>query len=121
MTVLALDVGGTKIAAAVIDDHGDVLRHATRPTPCHDPDLAWQAVKEAAEEATDGQELDGVGVACAGPVDTKAGTVSPINVGCWRDFPLITRLKQAFPDVRVELAGDGICMALGEHWLGGGR
>jgi glucokinase len=121
MTVLALDVGGTKIAAALVDHHGEVISHATRPTPLHDHDHAWQAVLDAATEATDGREVDGVGVACAGPVNTMSGTVSPINVGCWQDFPLITRLRQAFPDVPVELAGDGICMALGEHWMGAGR
>jgi glucokinase len=121
MTVLALDVGGTKIAAAVIDDHGEVISHATRPTPLHDLEHAWRAVLEAATEARDGREVDGVGIACAGPVNTTAGTVSPINVSCWHDFPLMARIRQAFPDVPVELAGDGICMALGEHWMGAGR
>jgi glucokinase len=121
MTVLALDVGGTKIAAALIDDHGDVLSHATRSTPIHDLNHTWQALLDAANEALDGRQINGVGIACAGPVDTTAGTVSPINVTCWQDFPLTERLRQAFPDIPVELAGDGICMALGEHWMGAGR
>ncbi|MEV4311603.1 ROK family protein [Actinocrispum sp. NPDC049592] len=121
MTVLALDVGGTKIAAGVIDDHGEVLRYATRPTPLTDLDHTWAALMDAAREALDGREVDGVGVACAGPVDSGFGTVSPINVPCWQDFPLITRLRAAFPNVAVELAGDGVCMALGEHWMGAGR
>src|SRR5882724_3546507 len=112
MTVLALDVGGTKIAAALIDDHGEVLSQATRRTPVHDLDHTWQAVRDAANEALDGREVDGIGIACAGPVDTIAGTVSPINVTCWQDFPLTARIRQAFPDIPVELAGDGICMAL---------
>jgi glucokinase len=120
-TVLALDVGGTKIAAGVLDDHGDVLGHATRPTPLSDPEHTWQAVLDAAEEALDGREVDGIGVACAGPVDAIAGTVSPINVLCWQEFPLTARLRATFPDIPVELGGDGVCMALGEHWLGAGR
>jgi glucokinase len=121
MTVLALDVGGTKIAAGVVDDNGEVLRHATRPTPTGDLDHVWQAVLDASDEAIDGREIDGVGVACAGPVDGIAGTVSPINLPCWLDFPFIARLRAAFPDVPVELAGDGVCMALGEHWMGAGQ
>jgi glucokinase len=120
-TALALDIGGTKIAAALVDDHGEVVSHASRPTPCHDLNLAWQAVLEAATEAREGRDLDGIGIACAGPIDTTAGTVSPINVACWRDFPLIARLQEAFPNIPVRLAGDGICMALGEHWLGAGQ
>jgi glucokinase len=121
MTVLALDVGGTKIAAGVIDDHGEVLSHATRRTPVSDLDQVWRALLDAAEEALDGREVDGVGVACAGPVDSTAGTVSPINVPCWQEFPLTARLRGLFPGVPVQLAGDGVCMALGEHWLGAGR
>jgi glucokinase len=120
-TVLALDVGGTKIAAGVLDDHGELLGQATRPTPTGDPDQTWLAVRQAAHEALDGRTVDGVGVASAGPVDSVAGTVSPINVPCWQGFPLCDRLRAEFPDVPVELAGDGVCMALGEHWLGAGR
>ncbi|TCO64766.1 ROK family protein [Actinocrispum wychmicini] len=120
-TALALDIGGTKIAAAVVDDHGEVIHQAARATPLYDVDHAWQAVLDAATEALDGRKVDGIGIACAGPIDTVAGTVSPINVGCWREFPLVARLRQVFPDVQVELAGDGICMALGEHWMGAGR
>lgn len=120
MTALALDIGGTKIAAGVIDDHGDVLSQATRPTPLNDLDHAYQSVVDAAEEALDGREVDGIGVACAGPVNAADGTVSPINVSCWQDFPLARRLHETF-QVPVELAGDGVCMALGEHWMGAGR
>lgn len=120
MTALAIDVGGTKIAAGVVDDHGDVLSHVTRPTPLQDLDQAFGAVLEAAAEAVDGYEVDGIGIACAGPVNSITGTVSPINVPCWDDFPLAQRLHETFR-VPVELAGDGVCMALGEHWMGAGR
>ncbi|MCE7005182.1 ROK family protein [Kibdelosporangium philippinense] len=120
MTVLALDIGGTKIAAGVIDEHGEVLAHATRPTPLHDPAHAWQAVLDASMEVLVGRTINGVGVACAGPVDSTAGTVNPINVPCWEDFPLAAHLSREF-EVPVKLAGDGVCMALGEHWMGAGR
>nr|WP_042183836.1 ROK family protein [Kibdelosporangium sp. MJ126-NF4] len=120
MTVLALDIGGTKIAAGVIDHHGDVLAHTTRPTPVHDPDEAWRAALDASAEVLDGRTIKGVGVACAGPVNSTEGTVNPINVPCWQDFPLTARLHESF-GVPVRLAGDGVCMALGEHWMGAGR
>lgn len=120
MTVLALDVGGTKIAAGVVTGRGEVVAYATRPTPVHDPAAAWQAVLDASAEALDGRAIDGVGVACAGPVDAGQGTVTPINVPCWQDFPLATWLRETFA-VPVRLAGDGVCMALGEHWAGAGR
>lgn len=119
--VLALDVGGTKIAAGLVDSTGAVLRHAVRPTPAQDTELAWTAVEETIHEVLDGVTPSAVGIGCAGPVDVIAGTVSPINVTGWQEFPLRDRVSAAVPGVTVELAGDGVCIALGEHWLGAGR
>ncbi|ALB17779.1 Hypothetical protein AFL40_0679 [Mycobacterium tuberculosis] len=45
----------------------------------------------------------------------------PINIGSWGGFPLRDRVAAAVPGVPVRLGGDGVCMALGEHWLGAGR
>jgi glucokinase len=68
-----------------------------------------------------GGAVAGVGIASAGPIDLHSGTVSPINIGSWRGFPLRDRVAAAVPGVPVQLGGDGVCMALGEHWLGAGR
>ena len=61
------------------------------------------------------------GIASAGPIHLHSGTVSPINIRSWRGFPLRDRVAAAVPGVPVRLGGDGVCMALGEHWLGAGR
>ncbi|HTI22075.1 MAG TPA: ROK family protein [Kutzneria sp.] len=119
--VLALDVGGTKIAAGLVDAQGSVLRRAVRPTPAHDAELAWQAVADLVAEVLDGTVPSAVGIGSAGPVDTEAGTVSPININGWQAFPLRDRVQALLPGVLVSLAGDGLCIALGEHWLGAGR
>ncbi|QUQ70115.1 ROK family protein [Kutzneria sp. CA-103260] len=124
--VLALDVGGTKIAAGLVDSRGAVLRRAVRPTPAHDAELAWQAVAGLVAEVLDGTvpsdiDIRAVGIGSAGPVDADAGTVSPININGWQAFPLRDRVQSLLPGVPVSLAGDGLCIALGEHWLGAGR
>src|SRR5699024_12852150 len=67
-----------------------------------------------------------VGIGPAGPITAPAGTVSPVNIPGWRDFPLVARVAEAVrsatgPPGEVVLAGDGHCIALGEHWLGAGR
>ncbi|AMC71770.1 hypothetical protein RN11_0760 [Mycobacterium tuberculosis] len=62
-----------------------------------------------------------MGIASAGPIDLHSGRVSPINIGSWGGFPLRDRVAAAVPGVPVRLGGDGVCMALGEHWLGAGR
>lgn len=116
--VLALDFGGTKIAAGLVDSAGSVLRASRVPTPAQDP---WDAVVSVIKDAVGDAPVAGVGIASAGPVDAVRGTVSPINVPSWQDFPLRDSVASLFPDVRVELAGDGVCMALGEHWRGAGQ
>ncbi|PSL55232.1 glucokinase [Saccharothrix carnea] len=119
--VLALDVGGTKIAGAVVE-RGGVVRRAVRVgTPLGAAEQTWDAVASVVDEVLRGEAVAGVGIASAGPVDADAGTVSPINVPGWRGFPLRERVAAVVPGVPVELAGDGPCMALGEHWLGAGR
>jgi glucokinase len=114
--VLAVDIGGTKIAAGVVDRAGNVLRQAVRPT--REPVFA--ALRDAVAEVGPGA-VTAVGLSCAGPVDAVAGTVGPINIPAWRDFPLRARVGELVAGVPIALAGDGQCMALGEHWLGAGR
>jgi len=116
--VLALDFGGTKIAAGLVDSSGSVLRSSRVPTPSSSP---WDAVVSVLSSVAGDAPVAAVGIASAGPVDTLRGTVSPINVPSWQDFPLRDSVSSLFPDVPVELAGDGVCMALGEHWRGAGQ
>jgi glucokinase len=92
------------------------MREAVRPT--REPVL--RALRDAVTAVGPGPVV-AVGLSCAGPVDAVAGTVSPINIPSWRDFPLRERIAELVSGVPVALAGDGQCMALGEHWLGAGR
>jgi len=62
-----------------------------------------------------------VGIGSAGPVDQHSGSVNPVNIPSWDGFPLRDRVAAAVPGVPVRLGGDGVCMALGEHWRGAGR
>lgn len=113
--MLALDIGGTKIAGGLVDAGGRLLRHTSRPTGT-DP---FSSLREVVAELAAG-DVAGVGIGCAGPVDAVAGTVSPINIPAWRDFPLVERVRELV-GAPVALAGDAVCMALGEHWVGAGQ
>ena len=119
-TVLAVDVGGTKIAAAIVDDTGQIRQATSRPTPTLD---TFGAVQDAVEEllSTIATPVEAVGIASAGPVDLTAGRVSPINIPAWQGFPLRDRMRTLLPELPIALAGDGLCMALGEHWAGAGQ
>jgi glucokinase len=124
MLTLALDIGGTKIAAGLVDPVGTLVHAATLPTPKDQgAEQVWAAVQQAITGEMDvaGGTVRAVGIASAGPIDLAAGLVSPINIACWRAFPLRDRVGAAVPGVPVRLAGDGVCMALGEQWRGAGR
>jgi glucokinase len=124
MLTLCLDIGGTKIAAALADSGGKLVYTAIRPTPTTTAaDDVWAVVEATIADALQAADaaVGAVGIASAGPIDLRSGSVSPINIDSWDRFPLRDRVAAAVPGVPVVLAGDGVCMALGEHWIGAGK
>ncbi|KPI08319.1 N-acylmannosamine kinase [Actinobacteria bacterium OK074] len=123
--VAALDIGGTKIAGALVDGHGRILLRAQRPTPAQqDGDTVMGAVTGVLGELTASPlwgEARAVGIGSAGPVDASAGTVSPVNVPGWRGFPLVERVRATTGDLPVQLIGDGVAITAAEHWQGAAR
>lgn len=123
--VAALDIGGTKIAGALVDAEGRLLLRTLRPTPAgRDGETVMGAVAEVAAEllaAPRWSDVVAVGIGSAGPVDAAHGTVSPVNVPGWRDFPLVARVSAAVGGLPVVLTGDGVAMTAAEHWQGAAR
>lgn len=110
MTVLAVDVGGTKIAAALWDGAlGVPVQAPTGPDP-------WETLVELLDPLA-AQGITGIGVGCGGPMEWPAGVVSPLNMP-WRALPLRERLAERYA-VPVRLHNDAVCLAVGEHWQGG--
>ncbi len=121
---LVLDIGGTKIAAGLVDAKGQLLHQNRQPTPhSTDPEQVWAAAERTIIDAlaAAGGEVSGAGISSAGPIHLPDGTISPVNIVAWRGFPIRDRVAAAVPGVPVRLAGDGLCMALGEYWLGAGQ
>jgi glucokinase len=121
--VLALDVGGTKLAAGLVDAGGQLHRRLevpTQPTAPGRSDELWGTVAELIETVCAGELPAGIGVGCGGPMRWPQGVVSPLNIPAWRDFPLRVRLREMFPGATVRVTNDAIAMAVGEHWRGVG-
>src|ERR1700678_3518775 len=96
---LAIDVGGSKMAAGLVTRSGDLLVHQRTATPTsHDPEVLFAAlatvVTAIAPLDADGSPSTVVvtGIGCGGPMDLEKGTVSPLNIPGWRDFPLRDRV-----------------------------
>ena len=122
--VLALDIGGTKIAAALVDAAGEVTRRLEVPAPAApagEAERLWSAVLGLLDEVVDGRDPIAVGVGCGGPLRLDVGEVSPVNIPAWRGFPLVARIGARFPGLDVRLHNDAVAMALGEHRHGAGQ
>jgi len=111
---LALDIGATKIAIAALDSDHQILRREQVASNTHSP--IWPELKEVLKSF----EAERIGVASAGPINRRTGTISPVNIRQWRDFPLATELNHLFPGVPVGLLGDCTAVALAENKLGAG-
>jgi len=122
---LAIDIGGTKLAAALVEPGGRVAHHGRTRTPVGlDAEGLWRSLlallDKLVADAGD-PPLAGVGVGCGGPMRWPSGEVSPLNIPAWRDFPLRDRLRERHPGLPVRVHNDAICVAIGEHWRGAGR
>ena len=111
--VVAVDIGGTKIAAGVVTADGQLVARAVAPTV--GASLFDDVVALAASVRTGGEVACGVG--CGGPMTPHGEEVSPLNIPDWRGFPLRSRLGEAL-GLPTFVDNDAKALALGEGWVG---
>jgi glucokinase len=114
---LAVDIGGTKVAAGLVDAEGNVMvRHEVATPSTSEAEEMWSAVVSVVD-AVDWSGAEVCGVGCGGPMDRGGEHVSPLNIPAWRAFPLQSRLA-AHLGVPVAVDNDAKALALGEGWVG---
>jgi glucokinase len=119
--VLAIDIGGTKLAAAVVNDAGDVLASDRRPTLGRATgDALFDALAELCASVVGTYKIEAIGVGSGGPMRYPEGVVSPLNIPAWQEFPLRAKLAQRF-ELPTIVDNDAKALALGERWRGAGR
>lgn len=122
--IAAVDIGGTKIAAGLVDDHGRVLAQDQIPT---NPEAGYRNAVDgvirmlrAAEQST-GQKISGIGIGSTGPVYPLTGEIGDVNFfPNWKGENPVKDLEQAF-GVGVAIENDADAAALGEAGWGAGR
>jgi len=117
---LAVDIGGTKLAAGLVDARGGLHAAEQVPTPVtEDSEAVWSALAELVSRVLGRVpgELAACGVGCGGPMEPGGTTVSPLNIGAWRRFPLRDRVA-ALVAVPTAVDNDAKALALGEWWRG---
>lgn len=118
---IGIDIGGTKVAAGVVDDNGVVLAVARRRTPSRDPEHLVDVVTELVRQLLADHQVSAVGVGAAGFVDVERKTVlfSP-NLPGWRDAALRDHIADRV-DLPVYIENDANCAAWGEYRFGAGE
>jgi glucokinase len=115
---LAIDIGGTKLAAGLVTAEGDLVTSATSPTPPGDDAEGLFAVLLDLCDAVGGDgEVAVCGVGCGGPMTADGEEVSPLNIPAWRRFPLRRRLSEG-TGLPTFVDNDAKALALGEGWRG---
>lgn len=119
---IGVDVGGTKIAAARVEPDGSVSRRfRTETRAAEGPDRVIERICQGIECVMGEEAVDGIGIACPGPLDSRSGVVlSPPNLPGWERIPLKERLEDRF-QVPVCVENDANAAAWGEYLLGAGR
>lgn len=119
---LAVDVGGTKLAAGLVDGSGRVVARHQVPTPLtDDPEAVFGALSALADAVLRNGAEQGLapavcGAGCGGPMDGP-DSISPLNIPAWRSFPLRSRLAE-HTGLPTTLDNDAKALALAERWCG---
>jgi|SRR5580700_59240 glucokinase len=126
---IGVDVGGTKVAAGLVNSAG-VITHQTRvPMVATDAAAGLRAVIAAIDTVRAAADLDqelagvisGIGICAPGPLDPRTGVVvNPPNLPGWRNFPLSAEITKAY-HLPVRVDNDGNAAALAEALWGAGR
>lgn len=145
---IGIDLGGTKLATALVDSSGRILAETKLPTVPEElskfgPDdvippaavrrhieyvveTMADSVSKVLEKAPAKKRLLGVGLASAGPMNIEKGTLDhPTNIRGWKVVPLVDHLKKALAKRKIKtpvaFQNDAIAAALGEGWIGSAK
>ncbi|GAA3172982.1 MULTISPECIES: ROK family glucokinase [Streptomyces] len=115
---IGVDIGGTKIAAGVVDEEGSILDTCTVPTP-QSADALTDAIADAVRSVGAAHQVEAVGIGAAGYVDEKRATVLFAPNIDWRHEPLKDKVEQRV-GLPVVVENDANAAAWGEYRFGAG-
>jgi glucokinase len=123
MNVLGVDIGGTKVAAGVVNESGEILEQFRAPMSARGTAEEGFASVAAAIDGirAAGAHFESIGIVSPGPLDPTAGVVvNPPNVPCWRNYPLTDAVHGKY-GLATFLDNDANAAGLAEALWGAGR
>ena len=117
---VGVDVGGTKIAAGLVDERGHVLARDRTESPATDPAEIVHTIGTLVQSLAGSHEVEAVGVCAAGFIDKQRAVVVFAPNLAWRDEPLKERLQEEL-HLPVVVENDANAAAWGEFTFGAGE
>src|SRR5690349_17424658 len=124
--VIGVDVGGTKVAAGLVDSHGEIKQQIKIPMSAKGQAAeGLAAVLSAVNSVLDNSDVrssvSGIGICSPGPLDPQSGVIiNPPSLPCWRNYPLAAEVSKIYR-VPVKVDNDANAAALAETLWGTGR
>lgn len=117
-SVLALDISGPSITAGEVNLEAKIVRQRTIETPTvDDGDEVFGAIAALLDQFAPFDQFVGLGVGCGGPMAPGGRSVSTLNIPAWRNFPLLSRLRD-HTSLPTAIDNDAKALALAEGWVG---
>jgi glucokinase len=121
MGVLAMYLGGTKLAAAVFDERGTIQGKRVLPLGRRQGAEVGALIREEALLFLRAADIKGVGICVPGISHAASGRVWAPNIPGWEDYALRDELASACRDLPIVIDSDRACCIIGETWLGAAR
>ncbi|HYH48858.1 MAG TPA: ROK family protein [Acidimicrobiia bacterium] len=118
--VLAVDIGGTKLAAGLVEAHsGRILRRVMTPTPrSDDAEVVFGALVGLFDElGPEWRSAEVCGIGSGGPMTAGGEELTPVHIPAWQRFPLRRRMEEATGRPTF-VDNDAKAVALAEGWVG---
>lgn len=125
MAILSIDLGGTKLAAAVLTANGEILWEQyillAGKIGAEVGELVKNLIREAFVFQQGEEEIEGIGVAIPGISYQKEGLVYAPNIPGWENYPLRAAIQEVAGKLPIYIESDRSCYIMGEKWLGAAK
>jgi glucokinase len=124
--VVGVDIGGTKVAAGLVNAKGEILARNRTPmvtsgTPSDGLAAVSKAIRELFSDTVSHNQIGAIGVCAPGPLNRSTGTIlNPPNLTIWHNYPLAEEMRRLYK-VSVRVDNDANAAALAEAKWGAGR
>jgi glucokinase len=126
MSLLGIDLGGTKLALAIFDENGTIIFKDSFSLENRGGSQVGKFITEKTCKFMRYSELQGskiksIGISVPGISNIKTGTVWAPNISDWTEYPLLQEMEKITDSIPVTIDSDRACYILGEVWKGNAR